>query len=129
MEGEELWGDDEEACDVLLRTLEAARSMVSNAEAFRASAEAKLQGSIVAYKSTIHSQKQGCSIQLLLDFKLFALFIYTQSLPSEPSLHASEAFLYALSLNGVNTDRPTQWRPSKLQNSFFRDVCLFSDYR
>ncbi|XP_066470443.1 SH2 domain-containing protein 3A [Tiliqua scincoides] len=44
MEGEELWGDDEEACDILLRTLGAARSMVSNAEAYRASAETKLQG-------------------------------------------------------------------------------------
>lgn len=44
MEGEELWGDDEEACEVLLRMLEAARSMVSNAEAYRISAEAKLQG-------------------------------------------------------------------------------------
>ncbi|KAJ6657662.1 hypothetical protein lerEdw1_002163 [Lerista edwardsae] len=44
MEGEELWGDDEEACDVLLTTLEAARCMVSNADAYGVSAEAKLQG-------------------------------------------------------------------------------------
>uniref|UniRef100_A0A8D2LF34 SH2 domain containing 3A n=1 Tax=Varanus komodoensis TaxID=61221 RepID=A0A8D2LF34_VARKO len=44
MEGEEIWGEDEETCEVLLRTLEAARHMATNAGAFQVSAEAKLQG-------------------------------------------------------------------------------------
>ncbi|XP_053150323.1 breast cancer anti-estrogen resistance protein 3 homolog isoform X2 [Hemicordylus capensis] len=44
MEGEELWGNDEEACDALLRTLEAARSIATNASAYQVSAEAKLHG-------------------------------------------------------------------------------------
>ncbi|XP_062975175.1 SH2 domain-containing protein 3A isoform X2 [Elgaria multicarinata webbii] len=44
MEGEEPWGDHEEACEVLLRTLEAARFMATNAGAYRVSAEARLQG-------------------------------------------------------------------------------------
>nr|XP_028568905.1 SH2 domain-containing protein 3A isoform X1 [Podarcis muralis] len=44
MEGEEVWGSNEETCDALLRTLEAARFMATNASAYRISAEAKLQG-------------------------------------------------------------------------------------
>uniref|UniRef100_A0A6J0TFW3 SH2 domain-containing protein 3A isoform X1 n=2 Tax=Pogona vitticeps TaxID=103695 RepID=A0A6J0TFW3_9SAUR len=44
MEGEELWGDQGETCDVLLRTLEAARFIATNAAAYRVNAEAKLQG-------------------------------------------------------------------------------------
>ncbi|XP_033029972.1 SH2 domain-containing protein 3A isoform X1 [Lacerta agilis] len=44
MEGEEAWGSNEETCDALLRTLEAARFMATNASAYRISAEAKLQG-------------------------------------------------------------------------------------
>ncbi|XP_060109008.1 SH2 domain-containing protein 3A [Heteronotia binoei] len=44
MEGEERWGESEETCEVLLRVLEAARSIATNASIFRANAEAKLQG-------------------------------------------------------------------------------------
>ncbi|XP_061495455.1 SH2 domain-containing protein 3A isoform X2 [Rhineura floridana] len=44
MEGEELWGNNEESCDTLLRTLETARFIATNASAYRISAEAKLQG-------------------------------------------------------------------------------------
>ncbi|XP_054859195.1 SH2 domain-containing protein 3A [Eublepharis macularius] len=44
MEGEELQGESEETCDVLLRILAAARSIATNASVFRANAEAKLQG-------------------------------------------------------------------------------------
>ncbi|KAH0628767.1 hypothetical protein JD844_010265 [Phrynosoma platyrhinos] len=44
MEGEELWGDNGETCDVLLRTLASARFIATNASAYRVSAETKLQG-------------------------------------------------------------------------------------
>uniref|UniRef100_A0A674J9W2 SH2 domain containing 3A n=1 Tax=Terrapene triunguis TaxID=2587831 RepID=A0A674J9W2_9SAUR len=44
MEGEQLWDDHEESCDLLLRTLESARSIATSAGAYKATAEAKLQG-------------------------------------------------------------------------------------
>uniref|UniRef100_A0A670ZYB9 Breast cancer anti-estrogen resistance protein 3-like n=1 Tax=Pseudonaja textilis TaxID=8673 RepID=A0A670ZYB9_PSETE len=44
MEGEQLWDDNEETCDVLLRTLEAARFVATNTGAYRIRAEARLQG-------------------------------------------------------------------------------------
>ncbi|XP_039193193.1 breast cancer anti-estrogen resistance protein 3 homolog [Crotalus tigris] len=44
MEGEQLWDDNEETCDVLLRTLEAARFVATNSGAYRIRAEARLQG-------------------------------------------------------------------------------------
>uniref|UniRef100_A0A8C8VR91 SH2 domain containing 3A n=1 Tax=Pelusios castaneus TaxID=367368 RepID=A0A8C8VR91_9SAUR len=44
MEGEQLWDDHEESCDLLLRTLESARSIATNARAYKATAEAKLKG-------------------------------------------------------------------------------------
>ncbi|XP_048347495.1 breast cancer anti-estrogen resistance protein 3 homolog isoform X2 [Sphaerodactylus townsendi] len=44
MEGEELLGENEETCAVLLRILAAARSVATNTGVFRANAEAKLQG-------------------------------------------------------------------------------------
>uniref|UniRef100_A0A452HGF6 Uncharacterized protein n=1 Tax=Gopherus agassizii TaxID=38772 RepID=A0A452HGF6_9SAUR len=44
MEGEQLWDDHEESCDLLLRTLESARSIATSARAYKATAEAKLQG-------------------------------------------------------------------------------------
>ncbi|XP_063150451.1 SH2 domain-containing protein 3A [Candoia aspera] len=44
MEGEQLWDDNEETCDVLLRTLERARFVATNTGAYRISAEARLQG-------------------------------------------------------------------------------------
>ncbi|KAH1176546.1 breast cancer anti-estrogen resistance protein 3 homolog isoform X1 [Mauremys mutica] len=44
MEGEQLWGDHENSCDLLLRTLESARSIATSARAYKATAEAKLQG-------------------------------------------------------------------------------------
>ncbi|KAJ7316703.1 hypothetical protein JRQ81_002865 [Phrynocephalus forsythii] len=44
MEGEELCGDQGETCDVLLRTLEAARFIATNATDYRVNAEMKLQG-------------------------------------------------------------------------------------
>ncbi|TFJ97046.1 ankyrin repeat domain-containing protein 23 [Platysternon megacephalum] len=44
MEGEHLWDDHEESCDLLLRTLESARSIATSAGAYKATAEAKLQG-------------------------------------------------------------------------------------
>uniref|UniRef100_A0A8C3TCV6 SH2 domain containing 3A n=1 Tax=Chelydra serpentina TaxID=8475 RepID=A0A8C3TCV6_CHESE len=44
MEGEQLWDDHEESCDLLLQTLESARSIATSAGAYKATAEAKLQG-------------------------------------------------------------------------------------
>ncbi|XP_074836551.1 SH2 domain-containing protein 3A isoform X2 [Carettochelys insculpta] len=44
LEGEQLWDDHEESCDLLLRTLVAARSIATSAAAYKATAEAKLQG-------------------------------------------------------------------------------------
>ncbi|XP_067416511.1 SH2 domain-containing protein 3A [Emydura macquarii macquarii] len=44
MEGEQLWDDHEESCALLLSTLESARSIATNAGAYKATAEAKLQG-------------------------------------------------------------------------------------
>ncbi|XP_042303234.1 breast cancer anti-estrogen resistance protein 3-like [Sceloporus undulatus] len=44
MEGEELWGDSGDTCDVLLRMLAAARFIATNASAYRVSAETRLQG-------------------------------------------------------------------------------------
>ncbi|XP_075758398.1 SH2 domain-containing protein 3A isoform X2 [Pelodiscus sinensis] len=44
MEGEQLWDDHEESCDLLLRTLESARCIATSAGAYKATAEAKLQG-------------------------------------------------------------------------------------
>ncbi|XP_007433591.1 breast cancer anti-estrogen resistance protein 3-like [Python bivittatus] len=44
MEGEQLWDDNEETCEVLLRTLEAGRFVATNTGAYRISAEARLQG-------------------------------------------------------------------------------------
>ncbi|XP_070597671.1 breast cancer anti-estrogen resistance protein 3 homolog [Erythrolamprus reginae] len=44
MEGEQLWDDSEETCDVLLRMLEAARFVATNTDAYHIRAEATLQG-------------------------------------------------------------------------------------
>lgn len=46
MEGEQLWDDNEETCDVLLRTLEAARFVATNTGAYHIRAEARLQGRV-----------------------------------------------------------------------------------
>lgn len=46
MEGEDLWADDESTGDILLRTLEAARSVAASAKTYRLRAEAKLRGRV-----------------------------------------------------------------------------------
>ncbi|XP_044846616.1 breast cancer anti-estrogen resistance protein 3 homolog isoform X2 [Mauremys mutica] len=54
MEGEQLWGDHENSCDLLLRTLESARSIATSARAYKATAEAKLQAHTLPYLYSSH---------------------------------------------------------------------------
>lgn len=68
MEGEQLWDDNEETCDVLLRTLEAARFVATNTGAYRIRAEDRLQGRAAlgcdTWAFSMHLGCSDCSLQI-----------------------------------------------------------------